>query len=125
MFDFPKLEWLNGEHLRLLTADRFAAELLELSASARARRWPTSRERVAEVAPIVQEKLRELSQFEGFAGFLFGPSVYADEAVGQGGRRSGRAAGAGVGAGRAGVAGRVGRGLDRGGAAGGVRRDRR
>ena len=30
-------------------------------------------DRVREVAPIVQEKLRELSQFESFAGFLFGP----------------------------------------------------
>jgi glutamyl-tRNA synthetase len=82
VFDVAKLEWLNGEHLRLLEPDRFVQELLgylqrsgsPLSADA---------SRVAEVAPIVQEKLRELSQFEGFAGFLFGPVSYDEEAVGR------------------------------------------
>ncbi|HEY0388737.1 MAG TPA: glutamate--tRNA ligase [Gaiellales bacterium] len=80
VFDATKLEWLNGEHLRLLTAGRFTAELqryLELRESALA----AHPERVAEVAPIVQEKLRELAQFESFAGFLFGPARYDEEAV--------------------------------------------
>jgi glutamyl-tRNA synthetase len=80
VFDEAKLEWLNGEHLRLLTPGRFAAELqryLEQEGSPLAEQP----ERVAEVAPIVQEKLRELSQFEGFAGFLFGPVEYDEEAV--------------------------------------------
>jgi glutamyl-tRNA synthetase len=80
VFDETKLEWLNGEHLRLLTPGRFAAELqryLELEGSPLAARP----ERVAEVAPIVQEKLRELSQFPGFAGFLFGPVEYDEDAV--------------------------------------------
>ena len=82
MFDFAKLEWLNGEHLRLLEPGRFLEELqgyLERSRSPLA----ASRERVAEVAPVVQDKLRTLAQFEGFAGFLFGPVVYDDEAVGR------------------------------------------
>ena len=72
MFDPEKLEWLNGEHLRALPAAEFAASLqryLEGAGSALAKQP----ERVAEVAPIVQEKLRTLGQFEGFAGFLFGP----------------------------------------------------
>ena len=72
VFDLEKLEWLNGEHIRALTPDAFADAVLEhlrhtgspLAAQA---------ERVAEVAPIVQEKLRVLSQFEGLTGFLFGP----------------------------------------------------
>ena len=82
VFDVAKLEWLNGEHLRLLEPSRFADELqayLERSGSPLA----ADRERVAEVAPVVQDKLRELSQFEGFAGFLFGPVTYDDEAVGR------------------------------------------
>jgi glutamyl-tRNA synthetase len=82
VFDVAKLEWLNGEHLRLLEPGRFAAELqayLERSGSPLA----ADRERVAEVAPVVQDKLRELAQFEGFAGFLFGPVTYDDEAVGR------------------------------------------
>ncbi len=73
VFDPEKLEWLNGEHLRALPAPEFAASLqgyLEGSGSPLA----NQPERVAEVAPIVQEKLRTLGQFEGFAGFLFGPA---------------------------------------------------
>jgi glutamyl-tRNA synthetase len=82
VFDVAKLEWLNGEHLRLLEPDRFVQELLgylQRSGSPLA----ADASRVAEVAPIVQEKLRELSQFEGFAGFLFGPVSYDEEAVGR------------------------------------------
>jgi glutamyl-tRNA synthetase len=70
VFDPEKLEWLNGEHLRALPPAGFTASLqgyLEVSGSALA----AEPERVAEVAPIVQEKLRTLGQFEGFAGFLF------------------------------------------------------
>jgi glutamyl-tRNA synthetase len=82
VFDAAKLEWLNGEHLRLLSPGRFTAELqryLELRGSPLA----ADADRVAEVAPIVQEKLRELSQFESFAGFLFGPVRYEEDAVGR------------------------------------------
>jgi glutamyl-tRNA synthetase len=70
VFDPEKLEWLNGEHLRALPPAEFAAALqryLEGSGSS----LSEQPERVAEVAPIVQEKLRTLGQFEGFAGFLF------------------------------------------------------
>jgi glutamyl-tRNA synthetase len=79
VFDFRKLEWLNGEHLRLLEARRYAQALTEhlrISGSPLADRP----ERVAEVAPAVQEKLRELGQFEGFAGFLFGDAEMDEEA---------------------------------------------
>ena len=71
-FDYQKLEWLNGEHLRMLDPDRYASALLDYL---RAAGSPLAAQeaRVREVAPIVQEKLRELGQFERFAGFLFGP----------------------------------------------------
>ena len=87
VFDPEKLEWLNGEHLRALPPAEFAASLqryLEVSGSALAEQP----ERVAEVAPIVQEKLRTLGQFEGFAGFLFGPVEARPRRMGAGrGRR--------------------------------------
>ena len=72
MFDVEKLEWLNGEHLRALAPDAFAAAVLEHL------QWRDSPlaarpERVREAAPLVQEKLRVLEQFEGMCGFLFGP----------------------------------------------------
>jgi glutamyl-tRNA synthetase len=82
VFDFAKLEWLNGEHLRLLSTERFCDELLrylERVGSPLA----AQPDRVREVAPIVQEKLRELSQFDTYAAFLFGPVTYEDEAVGR------------------------------------------
>ena len=72
VFDVEKLEWLNGEHLRALAPDAFAAAVLEHL------QWRDSPlaarpERVREAAPLVQEKLRVLEQFEGMCGFLFGP----------------------------------------------------
>ena len=79
VFDAEKLEWLNGEHLRAHPPGEFAATLqvyLETSGSALA----GQPERVAQVAPIVQEKLRTLGQFEGFAGFLFGPATVDPDA---------------------------------------------
>ena len=100
VFDPEKLEWLNGEHLRALPPAEFTAALqryLEVSGSALAEQP----ERVAEVAPIVQEKLRTLGQFEGFAGFLFGPAapdpaawarVEADAAAARFARRRARGA---------------------------------
>src|SRR4029078_11347419 len=72
VFDFQKLEWLNGEHLRALAPDAYAAALLEHlrdSGSPLA----DEPERVTEAAAMVQDKLRELGDFEDFAGFLFRP----------------------------------------------------
>ena len=82
VFDFAKLEWLNGEHLRRLTPERFCDELLHYLERSRSP-LAAQPERVRQVAPIVQEKLRELSQFDSYAAFLFGPVSYDDEAVGR------------------------------------------
>jgi glutamyl-tRNA synthetase len=79
VFDAEKLEWLNGEHLRTLDPARFAAAALD---HLRHSGSPLADQpaRVAEVAPLVQEKLRLLSQFEGLTGFLFGPVQMRPEA---------------------------------------------
>ena len=73
VFDAEKLEWLNGEHLRALPPEEFTA-ILQGYLTDRGSPLAARPERIAEVAPIVQEKLRTLGQFEGFAGFLFGPA---------------------------------------------------
>src|SRR6478609_5628815 len=89
VFDPEKLEWLNGEHLRALAPGEFAAALqayLESSGSALA----AQPARVAQAAPLVQEKMRVLAQFERLAGFLFGPPEM-DEASWERVRRDERA----------------------------------
>jgi glutamyl-tRNA synthetase len=79
VFDAEKLEWLNGEHLRALSPEAFLDELqrfLVVTSSPLAEQP----ERVAQAAPLVQEKMRVLGQFERLAGFLFGEPVM-DEAA--------------------------------------------
>jgi glutamyl-tRNA synthetase len=72
VFDPEKLEWLNGEHLRALPPEAFTAAVLDHLRHAGSRLAADPR-RVSQVAPLVQDKLRLLSQFEGLTGFLFGP----------------------------------------------------
>jgi glutamyl-tRNA synthetase len=68
IFDYAKLDWMNGVYLRALDpgdyADRLVAYLREQGFD-----WPEERVRAA--APLVQEKIGRLGEFPGFAGFLF------------------------------------------------------
>jgi glutamyl-tRNA synthetase len=67
-FDYAKLDWMNGVYLRALPpreyADRLLAYLREQGVD-----WPA--ERVEAAAPLVQEKIGRLGEFQQFAGFLF------------------------------------------------------
>ncbi len=78
VFDAEKLEWLNGEHIRALTPALFAQAVLDHLAWSRSP-LASRPDRVREAAPLVQEKLRLLDQFEPMCRFLFGP-VEMDEA---------------------------------------------
>jgi glutamyl-tRNA synthetase len=70
IFDYAKLDWMNGVYLRALPpeeyADRLVAYLGEQGSD-----WPVERIRAA--APLVQEKIARFDEFAGFAGFLFHP----------------------------------------------------
>jgi len=71
-FDVRKLGAFNGEYIRMMTADEFAAECA---------RWvPESwdRGRLSLIAPHVQPRLVTFSDLEGTVDFLFGP-VSMDE----------------------------------------------
>ena len=76
-FDYEKLDWMNGVHLRALPqrdyAERLIAYLREQGIE-----WPE--ERVSAAAPLVQEKIERLGQFPEFAGFLFERRIGYDAA---------------------------------------------
>jgi len=79
-FDFQKLEWMNGVYLRALSPDDFAARVLEYlreQGSALA----DQPDRVAQAAPLVQEKMTTMGQFEPLCRFLFGPLAVEPEAL--------------------------------------------
>ena len=67
-FDYAKLDWMNGVYLRALALEDYEERLLEYLRE-QGLDWPTERVRAA--APLVREKIGRLSEFPGFAGFLF------------------------------------------------------
>jgi glutamyl-tRNA synthetase len=67
-FDYAKLDWMNGVYLRALSPDEYADRLLTFLRE-QGNEWPEERVRAA--VPLVHEKIGRLSEFPGFAGFLF------------------------------------------------------
>ena len=66
MFDVAKLDWLNGQYLRLLSTE----ELL-----ARTQRWGFDRERLVAIAELAQSRVERLSDLVPAAAFLLrGPA---------------------------------------------------
>jgi glutamyl-tRNA synthetase len=68
VFDFKKLEWLNGMYLRALSPDEYAERLV---AYLRDQGYDWDEELVRRSVPLVQEKIALLGEYPGFAGFLF------------------------------------------------------
>jgi glutamyl-tRNA synthetase len=68
VFDFQKLEWLNGVYLRELSPDEYAARLVTYL---REQGYNWDEDLVRKSAPLVQEKIATLGEFPQFAGFLF------------------------------------------------------
>jgi glutamyl-tRNA synthetase len=68
VFDFKKLEWLNGVYLRTLPPEEYADRLV---AYLREQGYEWDEELVRRVAPLVQEKIATLGEFPAFAGFFF------------------------------------------------------
>jgi glutamyl-tRNA synthetase len=68
VFDYQKLEWMNGVYLRELSPEEYADVLV---AYLREQGIDWDEELVRRAAPLVQEKIATLGQFPEFAGFLF------------------------------------------------------
>jgi glutamyl-tRNA synthetase len=68
VFDYEKLAWLNGVHLRNLTPDEYADRVVTYL---REQRIEWDEDLVRRAAPLVQEKIEVLSQFPDYVRFLF------------------------------------------------------
>jgi glutamyl-tRNA synthetase len=67
-FDYAKLDWMNGQYLRALDVEAYADALVTYLRG-EGNGWDEARIRAA--APIVQEKMGRLGEFEDFTRFLF------------------------------------------------------
>jgi glutamyl-tRNA synthetase len=67
-FDYDKLQWLNGVHLRALSEDEFAHELL-LWLGEHGYEWDA--QLVRRTVPLVQAKIALLGDYPSYAGFFF------------------------------------------------------
>ena len=80
VFDFQKLSWLNGVHLRELSPEEYADRVVEYIRDA-GLDW--DEELVRRAAPLVQEKIEKLDQFPDYTRFFFeevSPAVPLDGA---------------------------------------------
>ncbi|MGH2922300.1 MAG: glutamate--tRNA ligase [Gaiellaceae bacterium] len=68
VFDYAKLDWLNGVYLRALAPEELADRLVAYLGE-RGLDWDEQLVRAA--SPLVQEKIARLGEFPDFAGFLF------------------------------------------------------
>jgi len=68
VFDYAKLDWMNGVYLRALDPETYADVLL---AYLREQGYEWDEALVRRVAPLVQDKIAKLDEFPAFAGFFF------------------------------------------------------
>ncbi|MFL6534230.1 MAG: glutamate--tRNA ligase, partial [Pseudomonas sp.] len=69
IFDVEKLSWLNGQWLRDLPVEEFAA---------RVQKWAFNTEYMMKIAPHVQGRVETFSQIAPLAGFFFAGGVTPD-----------------------------------------------
>jgi glutamyl-tRNA synthetase len=84
-FDQKKAESINGDHIRMLAPDDFAARIVPyLQAAGVVGDEPTDGQRalIAASAPLVQERVQLLGDVPGMLGFLFTNEIeYAEDAL--------------------------------------------
>ncbi len=85
-FDQKKAESINGDHIRMLAPEDFAARLVPYLAAANLVAEPPTAEQqrlLDAAAPLVQERMQLLGEAPGLLGFLFRDEVaYDDDALG-------------------------------------------
>ena len=80
VFDVAKLDWMNGEHVRALPSEEFMATARPfIEAGLGHALTPEQWSRFAEVAPLIQERTKLLSEIAGQVRFLFVDEVDFDD----------------------------------------------
>ena len=69
IFDIEKLSWLNGQWLRELSVEEFAARL---------QKWAFNSDYMMKIAPLVQGRVETFSQIAPLAGFFFSGGLQLD-----------------------------------------------
>ncbi len=81
-FDQKKAESINGDHIRMLAPEDFAARIVPyLTAAGVVADPPTAEQQalITAAAPLVQERVQLLGQVPGLLGFLFTDDIAYDE----------------------------------------------
>lgn len=72
VFDYAKLDWLNGMHIRMLSAEALADRLIPyLGQAGIAIDAPEKRALLVKIAPHIQERLKKLTDAAPLVDFLF------------------------------------------------------
>jgi len=65
IFDTEKLNWINGEYLRKIPKSKVKNQIFEFYKG----KYP--KELISRIIPLVQNRMRNLTEFESLAGFMF------------------------------------------------------
>ena len=89
-FDFKKVQWLNGQHIRRLTPDDLCERAVPILEKAGFDVASCSREWLTQVVALCQEKIGTLNDIIQFVDFFFvEPTEYEEKAVDKQWRKDG------------------------------------
>ena len=81
-FDLKRVQWLNGQHIRMLTAEDLRDRVLPILHRAGFDTASKSAEWLTQMAAICQEKIKTLNEIVEYTDFFFAePATYEEKAV--------------------------------------------
>ncbi|MDO8736323.1 MAG: glutamate--tRNA ligase [Thermoleophilia bacterium] len=85
VFDGEKFIWMNGHYIREMSEGELASRIIEYLAGSDLAGLPGSdgKPTVAELVPLVQEKMKTLADFAALTDFFFLPLVFEEKALGK------------------------------------------
>lgn len=80
-FDLKKLEWMNGEYIRLMSDDHLAKRIEEylVSIQWKQAQEPETQEKITKLVPLVKERMKKLGDFVLLTDFIFEKPEYEKE----------------------------------------------